>query len=207
MLDLDPENISFAKVITTAKTIHTILEKTGIPNFCKTSGKRGMHIYIPLGGRYDFDQSRQLAEIIAILAHNRLPETTSLTRSPSMRQGKVYIDYLQNRAHQTVASPYSVRPWPGAPVSTPLHWRREVNKRLDPGKFTIKTIHKRLEKNDDIWKEILKSSINMRKALTELRKVIASEKRGNLRNKNQAMNVKIPIKPTILAIVGIEEEW
>ncbi len=175
VLDLDPENISFAEVITTAKTIHTILEKTGIPNFCKTSGKRGMHIYIPLSGRYDFDQSRQLAEIIAILAHDRLPETTSLTRSPLLRQGKVYIDYLQNRAHQTVASPYSVRPTAGASVSTPLHWR-EVNKRLDPGRFTIKTIHKRIEKNDDIWKEILKSSINMRKALTELRKLMASEK-------------------------------
>jgi bifunctional non-homologous end joining protein LigD len=175
VLDLDPENISFAEVITTAKTIHTILEKAGIANFCKTSGKRGMHIYIPLGGRYDFNQSRQLAEIIAILAHNRLPETTSLTRSPALRQGKVYIDYLQNRAHQTVASPYSVRPRPGATVSTPLHWR-EVTRRLDPGQFTIKNMLKRIEKNDDIWKEILKSSINMRKALAELKKLISSEK-------------------------------
>jgi bifunctional non-homologous end joining protein LigD len=164
VLDLDPENIDFSEVVVTAKTIHNLLEKADISHFCKTSGKRGLHIYIPLDGSCDFDQSKQFAEIIATLAHHRLPGTTSLLRLPSQRQGKVYIDFLQNRKHQTMAAPYSVRPWPGAPVSTPIHWS-EVNKRLNPAKFTIKNMLKRIEKQGDIWEKISSSAINLEKAL------------------------------------------
>ncbi|MBS0349788.1 MAG: DNA ligase D [Proteobacteria bacterium] len=167
VLDLDPEAISFEAVAITAKTIHHILDKLNIPNYCKTSGKRGMHIYIPLGARYTADQSRQFAEIIATLAHEKIPDITSLLRLPAQRQGKVYIDFLQNRPHQTVAAPYSARPIPGAFVSTPLQWH-EVTKRLTPARFDITNILARVEKKGDIWADINKHQFDMEKVLEKL---------------------------------------
>jgi DNA ligase D-like protein (predicted polymerase)/DNA ligase D-like protein (predicted 3'-phosphoesterase) len=150
VLDLDPEAIGFEFVIQAAQKIHRLLEKIAVENFCKTSGATGLHIYIPLGVRYTYEQSAQFAELIATFIHNQLPEITSITRLPAKRQGKVYLDYLQNRRGQTVAAPYSLRPRPQAPISTPLQWR-EVNRRLNPNHFNIKTILRRIDKLGDIW--------------------------------------------------------
>lgn len=154
VLDLDPESIDFNAVIKTAQYIHRLLEKIGIESFCKTSGATGLHIYIPLGAKYSYKQSGQFAELIAIMINRQLPDITSVIRSPAKRQGKVYIDFLQNRMGQTMASPYSVRPQPGALISTPLLWS-EVNSRLHPTLFHIKNIHKRIEKKGDLWQKIL----------------------------------------------------
>ena len=109
----------------------------------------------------------QIAELIAQVTHERLKATTSILRNPSRRQGKVYLDFLQNRRGQTLAAPYSVRPRPGAPVSTPLDWS-EVNARLDPSKFTLRTIRKRLEKTGDLWKPVLSKGVNIARALKQL---------------------------------------
>ena len=79
----------------------------------------------------------------------------------------MHLDYLQNRRGQTVAAPYSVRPYPGATVSTPLKWR-EVTKKLDPSRFTIKTIPKRLEKVGDLWKPVLGQGIDLAVCLSRL---------------------------------------
>lgn len=168
VIDLDPESINFTSVVKTAQTIHRLLEKIGVESFCKTSGATGLHIYIPLGAKYTYDQSVQFAELIALEANKRLADITSVIRSPSKRQGKVYIDYLQNRFGQTLAAPYSARPTLGALVSTPLHWR-EVNSRLQPAKFTIKTIQKRLDKQGDLWQNLLKAKgINLGSILKKL---------------------------------------
>lgn len=156
VLDLDPEDIEFAAVVKTAQTIHKLLNKTGIEHFCKTSGATGLHIYIPLGAKYSYDQSTKFAELIAIIVNKQIPEITSIKRSPAQRQGKVYIDFLQNRRGQTVAAPYSLRPRPQAPVSTPLQWR-EVNARLDPLNFTISNIRKRLDQYGDLWEPLLQA--------------------------------------------------
>jgi bifunctional non-homologous end joining protein LigD len=145
------------------------LEDLNIETVCKTSGKRGLHIYIPLGARYFFEQAKQLAENIARAVHEENPALTSLERNPSKRQKKVYIDYLQNNYGQAVVSPYSVRPTPHATVSTPLKWT-EVKKGLDPTQFTIKTIQKRLDKVGDLFKPILEKGINLEEALKKLAK-------------------------------------
>ncbi|MGE5419693.1 MAG: DNA ligase D, partial [Chloroflexota bacterium] len=108
MLDLDPGDISFTDVVNTALVIKEICDETGIPCYCKTSGATGLHIYIPLGAKYDYDQARTFAEILAGIAHHRLPSTTSIERSISKRKDKIYIDFLQNRKSQTIAAPYSV---------------------------------------------------------------------------------------------------
>ena len=145
VIDLDPEDIAFEAVVESALAVKKVLDKAGTQHYCKTSGKTGLHVYVPLGGSCDYDQARQFAEIIARLSHRELPKITSLERNPARRQKKVYLDFLQNRRGQTLAAPYSVRPHPGATVSTPLRWE-EVKPGLDPSQFTIRTIGKRLEK-------------------------------------------------------------
>jgi bifunctional non-homologous end joining protein LigD len=167
LIDLDPEEIGFDEVVRVAQTIHRILERAEVASYPKTSGATGLHICVPLGANYDYDQAKQFAQLIATLAHAELPETTSLERSPKKRQGKVYLDYLQNRYGQTMAAPYCVRPRPGAPVSTPLAWK-EVKKGLDPAKFTIRTIHTRLEKKGDLWEPVLGPGVDLAKALDGL---------------------------------------
>jgi bifunctional non-homologous end joining protein LigD len=168
VIDLDPENVPFQRVVEAANAVRKTLDKAGARSLCKTSGKRGLHVYVPLGARYTSDHARQFAEIIAKLVHQQLPQSTSLTRSPSLRQGRVYLDFLQNRRGQTVAAPYSVRPQPGAPVSTPLRWQ-EVRNRLDPSKFTIRAVGKRIDKLGDLWKPALGQGVNLAACLERLR--------------------------------------
>src|SRR5207302_636992 len=107
---LDPEDLPFSAVVEVALTARKTLDKLGVESLCKTSGKRGMHIYVPLGARYDDDQTRQFAELLARLIHSRQRDLTSLARSPSQRQKKVYLDFLQNGRGKTLVAPYSVRP-------------------------------------------------------------------------------------------------
>jgi bifunctional non-homologous end joining protein LigD len=168
IIDLDPEAVSFDRVIEAAIAVRKQSEKAGAECYCKTSGKRGLHVFVPLAAKYDYDQARQFAEIIANLVHNRMPDSTSVVRMPAKRQGRVYLDYLQNRRGQTLAAPYSVRPYPGATVSTPLKWS-EVRKGLDPTKFTIRTIPKRLEKVGDLWEPVLGHGIDLETCLGRLK--------------------------------------
>lgn len=167
LIDLDPEGIPFSKVAEVALVTHELLEKFGIKNLCKTSGATGLHILIPLKRKYTYEQSRRFAEIIGHLVHQQLPDITSLERNPKKRQKKVYLDYLQNSRGQTMAAPYSVRPRPGAPVSTPLLWS-EVNDRLNPIEFNIKTIAHRLEAKGDLFKEVLGAGVDIKKALSRI---------------------------------------
>jgi bifunctional non-homologous end joining protein LigD len=164
VIDLDPLDVKFDKVVETALVVRRILDDIDVPSYPKTSGSRGIHIYIPIGAKYDYDQGRQFAELIARLVHAELPSVTSVERSPSKRPGKVYVDFLQNREAQTLAAAYSVRPKPGATVSTPLTWE-EVNSKLKPGDFTIRTICNRLEKVGDLFKPLLGDGIDMMRAL------------------------------------------
>lgn len=170
VLDLDPEAIGFDKVIEVAVETHAILGKLKIPNYCKTSGATGLHIYIPLGAKYTYDQSKDFLHLIAVMVNQKLPTITSLERSPKKRQKKIYLDYLQNRKGQTLASPYSVRPKDGAPVATPLEWK-EVKKGLDPKDFNILTIFQRLKKKGDLFKPVLGKGMDLNKILRQLQKV------------------------------------
>lgn len=166
-IDLDPLNISFEKVIETALAVKEVLDKAGAPGYCKTSGVTGIHIYVPMKAKYDFEVSKEFAYTIAQMTNVKLPDTTSIERSPSKRNKKVYIDFLQNRRGQTLAAPYSVRPKPHATVSTPLKWN-ELKKGLSPENFTIKNINKRLEKVGDLFEGIFGKGIDVKKCLKNL---------------------------------------
>jgi len=169
IIDLDPDKNTFDQVIETALVTKQLLDDMGVPCYCKTSGSTGLHIYIPLGNKYTYEQSKEFARIIAKLVHQELPEITSIERQISDRKGKMYLDFLQNRPHATIASVYSVRPKPGATVSMPLEWD-EVKKGLKMSDFTIFNAVERLQSKGDIFKPVLGKGIDMMKVLSKLSK-------------------------------------
>jgi bifunctional non-homologous end joining protein LigD len=148
VLDLDPKGAPFTDVVEVARSIHRLCDDIDLPCFAKTSGSTGLHVLVPLGGQLTHDQSRALGELLSQIVHEELPEITTMARKIADRGGKVYLDYLQNRHGQTIAAPFSARPLAGAPVSTPLRWS-EVTRKLDPGRFTIRTIRARFERLDE----------------------------------------------------------
>ncbi|WP_125720026.1 DNA ligase D [Flavobacterium ustbae] len=167
VIDLDPAKDDFKQVVQTALVVKEVLDELETECLCKTSGASGLHIYIPLGAQYDYDSIKILGELIAKEVQSRIPDITSVERSIKKRNNKLYIDFLQNRRGQTLAAPYSVRPKPGATVSTPLEWS-EVNEKLHPSQFTIKNVLKRFEKKGDLWKPVLSKGANIKKIIHKL---------------------------------------
>lgn len=143
VLDLDPKGAPFADVVAIARAARALCDSLDLPSFVKTSGSTGLHVLVPLGGLCTFDEARTLGELLARVLALRLPEIATVERLPSARGGRVYVDFLQNGRGKLLAAPFSVRPLPGAPVSTPLAWG-EVTPRLDIGAFTLKTVPKRV---------------------------------------------------------------
>ncbi|MFN8300231.1 MAG: DNA ligase D [Chitinophagales bacterium] len=164
VIDLDPEDIDFKEVVKAAIETRKFLDKLEIESYCKTSGATGLHIFVPLAAKYEYEIVKNFAQLIAQNVNDKLPDTTSILRMPNKRKKKVYLDFLQNRRGQTLAAPYSVRPRPGATVSTPLDWS-EVTAKLDPSKFTIKTTLQRLNKKGDLWKPVIGKGANLEKAI------------------------------------------
>lgn len=170
MMDLDPGKIDFKHVVDTALVIKQICDELAIPCFCKTSGATGLHIFIPLAAKYTYDEVKTFAELLATFTHERLPKTTSIERTVSKRTNKIYVDFLQNRKGQTIASAYSARPKPGATVSAPLKWE-EVNHQLSPKMFTIYNIEERLKKVGDLWEGVLGKGISLETVLKKIEKL------------------------------------
>ncbi|UAY53695.1 DNA ligase D [Ferruginibacter albus] len=164
IIDLDPAKNTFDQVIEAARVTKDILESLGIEGYPKTSGSTGMHIYIPLGAKYTYEQSKEFARVIARMVHEQLPKFTSIERTVKDRKGKMYIDFLQNRPQATVSAPYSVRPKPGATVSMPLHWD-EVKPGLKMSDFTIMNAVDRIRSEGDIFKPVIGKGIDMQKAI------------------------------------------
>jgi bifunctional non-homologous end joining protein LigD len=133
-------------VVEVARQVHDLCEAIGLPACIKTSGSSGLHVMIPLGCQCTHEQSRTLGELLARAVVRELPDIATVVRLPAKRKGKVYIDYLQNGHGKLLVAPFSVRPVPGATVSTPLEWR-EVNRRLDIRAFTIRTLPERLKRS------------------------------------------------------------
>ncbi|MBX3257566.1 MAG: DNA ligase D [Chitinophagaceae bacterium] len=168
LLDIDPSKTNtFSQVIEVAQGIHQLLEKANIPSCPKTSGSTGMHIYIPLGTKYDYEQSREFARIIVTLVQQQLPKLTSIERQVNKRKGRIYLDFLQNRQQATLAAPYAVRPKKEATVSMPLHWK-EVKEGLRMEDFTLENVPTLLKKRGDIFTPVLGRGINMEQCLKRL---------------------------------------
>jgi bifunctional non-homologous end joining protein LigD len=145
ILDLDPKGAPFSHVVKVARAIHALCEEIELPHFIKTSGATGLHVLVPLGGQCTHAESKTLGEILAKAVEKNVSEIATTARMIGSRGGKVYIDFLQNGHGKTIAGPFSARPVPGATCSAPLKWS-EVDARLDPGKFTIKTLPARMKR-------------------------------------------------------------
>ncbi len=167
LFDLDPsQDVGFKETVQVALLIKQALDAFGLVGFPKTSSAEGMHILVPIERRYTYADTRQFAEIVAgaIARTNRGLATTEWTKSK--RRG-VLIDANQNGEGKTIASAYSVRPRPGAPVSTPLRWA-EVNEKLDPLSFTMPVVLERVRKQGDLFDGVLKTKQRLTEALKAL---------------------------------------
>lgn len=154
-IDLDPSDDNFNKVIETALAAKKLLQKLKIKSFVKTSGKTGLHIYIPVTG-IDYKEARDLSERLGKAIHEMVPDITTTNVNIRSRGNKVFIDPSQNDYADTLACVYSVRPNVLPTVSTPLDWR-EVKKGLDPRKFTIDTVPARIKKKGDLFADSVNS--------------------------------------------------
>ena len=152
IIDLDPSDDDFSKAIETAMEAKKLFDKHKLQTFVKTSGKTGIHIYIPCVD-FTFPQARTIAEKICNDIHQMLPDLTTTEVTISKRGNKLYIDPNQNDYADTIAAPYSARPYHIPTVSTPLEWK-EVNEKLKPAVFTIKTAVARLKRKGDLFKKI-----------------------------------------------------
>lgn len=172
VIDLDPDNHnSFQEVVKVALEVKNILDSISIMGFCKTSGSTGIHVYIPLGAKYTFAQSQSLIKAIVDIVNMRMPELTTLKRMVGSREGKMYLDFLQNKPAATIASPYSLRPKPGGPVSTPLQWD-ELMPGLSMYDFNIVNTLERLKSKGDLFKGVLGEGIDLEQALIKAKEMI-----------------------------------
>ncbi len=155
ILDLDPKEAPFTDVVEVAQAIGSLCRDVELPCFVKTSGSSGLHVLVPLGRQCTHDQSRTLGELLARIVVAELPEVATVARMPAHREGKVYVDYLQNGYGKLLVAPFCVRPLPGAPVSMPLRWN-EVNRKLAAGKYTIANAPQRMKRlNEDPLRGVL----------------------------------------------------
>lgn len=151
-IDLDPgKGVPFPRVVELARLIGAELERLELIAALKTSGSRGLHIVLPLPARTNYERSARLAEAVAAHVVTRHPKLATLERAIQQRpKGTIYVDAQQNARGKSVASVYSVRERPGAPVSAPIEWS-ELNEKLRIENFTIATMSRRLERVGDLW--------------------------------------------------------
>jgi bifunctional non-homologous end joining protein LigD len=174
VLDLDPKEAPFAHVVQVARALKKILDELELPSYPKTSGATGLHVLLPMGQRYTHEEVRTFARLLATMVVETLPEISTVVRAIKGRGGKVYVDFGQNGHGNTIVAPYSVRPLPGAPAACPLRWD-EVNARLDPARFTIRTIPERFEEMDDPLTQVLGKGIDMAKAIVAIERRMAGD--------------------------------
>lgn len=171
VLDLDPKEAPFADVVRIARQAGKLLRGIGLRPLLKTSGKRGMHIFVPLPKGYSYDHSRMFTEATARVLLRQLDDIATIERIPGKRDGKVYLDFLQNRRSQTIVPPYAVRPVRGATVSAPLDWD-ELEGELSPSLFTIHTMPARLQQRGDLFRRALDDGQDLLPAIEALQQVL-----------------------------------
>jgi bifunctional non-homologous end joining protein LigD len=168
-IDLDPSDDDFNKAIETARAAKEVLDKFKLTAFPKTSGKTGIHIYIPITD-FSFAEARNCSELLGKEIHTLVPDITTLNVSINSRGNKLFIDPSQNDYADTLACAYSARPHKIPSVSTPLEWK-EIRKGLDPSAFTIDSIGKRVRSKGDLFESSLDSKV-AKKNLSALKKLV-----------------------------------
>ena len=170
LIDLDPQDCPFDKIVDAALLVKRVLDKIGLAGYPKTTGGDGMHVYIPVEPIYTYEETRTFAELISRLVIAEDPGLFTTPRSVSKRQkDRVYFDYLQNGRSKTIAAPYVLRAYAGAPVATPLDWP-EVRRGLHPTQFNITNALDRFAARGDVFAGVLADRQDLEVALANLSK-------------------------------------
>jgi bifunctional non-homologous end joining protein LigD len=160
VFDLDPaEGQGIEQAVEVAQLLQGMFERLGLPSVPKTTGKRGLHVLVPLAQGHTFDDAQAFALSVGETVAKQVKSVT-LERSLSRRRGRLYFDCLQNAYGKTVVAPYSLRGVPGAPVSAPLRWS-EVKPGLDPKDFNLRTMPDRLRKMGDLFEPALSQGVRL----------------------------------------------
>ncbi len=154
IFDLDPSDDDFAKIQRAAKRVRALLDDLDMACFVQTSGSRGLHVVLPLDRSADFDEARAFARDAAERLAERYPQELTVEQRKDKRGDRVFLDYLRNAYGQTSVAPYAVRAIEGAPVATPLRWGEAGAGDLDPRKYTLRNIFRRLSRIGDPWEQI-----------------------------------------------------
>ncbi len=169
VFDLDPTDVStFNWVKETAVVVRGVLNEIGLDCYPKTSGATGLQLYVPLEPVYTYREVRNFTEKVCRKVNKVIPHITTIERKVERRQGKVYLDYLQNVQGKTIASVYSPRPLDGAPVSAPVSWEELKKPNLAPSDFKIKNMLSRLKSRGDMFEEVLRKKQKIPSRLMEL---------------------------------------
>lgn len=178
LIDLDPQECSFELIIEAAQLVKEVLDEIGLKGYPKTTGGDGLHIFVPVEPRYTYDQARSFAEIVATIVIGRNSNLFTTPRSVSKRRkGRVYFDWMQVSYGKTIAAPYVLRAYDGAPVATPLAWD-EVKSGLTPKQFHIKNAIERFRDRGDLFKPVLTKRQELEPALKRLHRLI-QQSEGN----------------------------
>jgi bifunctional non-homologous end joining protein LigD len=167
IIGIDPPDTSFEKAIDVALKAKEILFGLQLPSLLKTDGKSGLHIYIPLDSKSEYETGKRLAEYICKLIRLKIPDVVTLNESDKNNYGKVSLDYLVNEKGRSIVAPYSIVPGESANVATPILWN-EVKEGLQLQAFNINTIFKRLKQVDDPFKNFFKKKINADEVLERI---------------------------------------
>ena len=173
VIDLDPQaEVAYHTICEVAMVVKDVLDEVGLRGYAKTSGARGMHIYVPIDPIYTYDQTQNFGRIIATIVVSRVPKVTTIERMTAQRgQGEIYVDFLQNAMGKTMASPYSVRAVPGAGVSTPLTWE-EVAEKPDKEQYSMFTVPDRIAKVGDLFRDTLAGGQRLTEPMERLAKLL-----------------------------------
>jgi len=184
IFDLDPTTDEFLAVIQVARHLRDVLRDIGLRAYLKTSGSKGLHLYVPVAAGYSYDQVRMFCEGVARLVALERSDLATVERSKPRRDGKVYVDFLQNRRGQTVVAPYVVRPVPEACVSAPLAWD-ELTDDLRPNWFTVSSLAPRLARPVDPFLATLTDHQDLLPAVDRLRERTATLAPARKRRRGQ----------------------
>jgi bifunctional non-homologous end joining protein LigD len=169
LFDLDPVDAAFDTVQVVALQLKSVLEELGLRAYPKTSGMKGLHVYLPVAERsISYREATTFAQAIAKIVTQRTEVATTVRSVRERKKGTVYVDALQNGRGKTLAGVYSLRAWPNAPVSTPFRWA-ELKKPLDPTKFNIETVPKRIKTAGDLFEPVLRDKQDIRHLVRALR--------------------------------------
>ena len=166
LFDLDPPDGEFPLAVQAALLVKEALDALELRSYVKTSGADGIHVLVPIARRYGFGKTHEFAEAVSKRLAAENPGVITTEWLKKKRVG-VLLDYHQNGAGKTIASAYSVRPKPGAPVSTPLDWE-ELTPKLDPGRFTMEAVLHRVAERGDLFEPVLRGGQSLGSALRQL---------------------------------------